>query len=420
MNKHIFGVIGAGLLLFASGCSKDNPFDGPGVETGAVSRSSIAVSVNTAEYIVRSADVDVNDVTVAFIAEGETEPYVSYRYGDMEEIVTLPVGVYTAVATYGENEVAAWDAPYYTGSSSKFNVIADKVTTDIDPIVCTLSNVKVSILFDDALTAVMGADSKVSVKVGESGELDFSKGDAERVGYFRFDANTAPDTKNTLVATFNGTVSGSAVIESKTYDNVAPGNHYRITFRLHDHDVSQGNASAGVTVDASVETVDKEGNVIPEDELLADDSRPNEGQDEPGPGPDVPGPGEGPSVSLTPGLSLTAVNDITEGMECVIHVTSETGLTKFEVDIDSPTLTPEELEGVGLAGHLDLVNPGALQEGLEGLGFPVNVGGAKSCDFILNDFLPLLGALGPGVHTFKMTIGDASGTKTIDLKLRTL
>lgn len=420
MNKYIFGIIGAGLLTFGAGCSKDLPFDGPGAENGAISRSAIDVSVNTAEYIVRAVSVDVNDVIVSFIPDGETDPYVSYRYGDMEEIVTLPVGVYTAVASYGDNETAAWEAPYYTGSSSKFNVLADKVTTEIDPIVCTLSNVKVSILFDDALTAVLGTDTKVSVKVGESGELDFTAADVDRTGYFRFDANTSPDTKNTLAATFDGMVQGARVVESKTYNDVAPGNYYRITFRLHAHENSPGNASAGVTVDATVETVDVDGNIIPEDELLADDSRPSEGQGEVPPGPDDPVVGDGPTVTLTDGLSLDEVNNVTEGMECVIHVTSETGLTGFTVQIISETLTPEELEGVGLARDLDLVNPGKYEEGLSGLGFPVNVGGAKSCDFILTDFLPLLNALGPANHSFKMAISDASGTRNIDLKLRTL
>ncbi len=419
MNRYIYGILGGAVLMF-SACSKDLPFDGPDTAMGSVSRSALDVSVSTAEFLVRSAGVDVNDVNVSFFAEGDTEPYVTYRYGDMSEIVTLPVGVYTVEATYGDNESAAWDAPYYAGSSNKFNVLADKVTTDIEPIVCTLSNVKVSILFDPELAAVMGADAKVSVKVGESGSLDFTPADADRQGYFRFDGNTSPDAKNTLAATFTGSVQGSAVVETKTYDNVAPGNHYKITFRLHGHEQSLGQAHAGVTVGASVETVDKDGNVIPEDELLTDDSRPNQGGSET-PGPDTPPtPGAGPEVNITDGLSLTAVNDITEGMECVLKITSETGLTEFKVDIVSPTLTADELDNVGLASHLDLVSPGNLEEGLSGLGFPVNVAGEKSCDFILTDFLPLLSVLGPGEHSFKMTISDASGTKNIDLKFRTL
>ena len=416
MNKTIYGLLGGMLITALAGCSKDLPFEGPGVETGGVSRSALGVTVSTAEYLVRSASADVNDVNVSFIKEGETEPYVTYRYGDMEEIVTLPVGVWSVEATYGENEPAAWDAPYYKGESSKFNVVADKVTTDIDPVVCTLSNVKVSIIFDPALSAVMGPDSKVSVKVGESGSLDFTPATEGREGYFRYDPNVAPESRNTLAATFDGTVQGSAVSETKTYDNVAPGNHYRITFRLHDHEQSLGGAQAGVTVDATVETVDKEGNVTPEDELLADDSRPNEGDEGP---VDPPTPGNGPELSVTQGLSMTAVNPVSDGMECVIYVSSETGLTEFKVDIISPTLTPEELAGVGLTDKLDLVNPGEFQEALEGLGFPVNVAGTKKCEFVLTDFLGLLGALGPGVHTFRMTVSDASGTNVLDFKLQT-
>lgn len=420
MNKSIYGIIGAAVLTLAS-CSKELPFDEPNEGFGSFKRSALDVSVNTSENLVRSASVDVNDVMVSFFEEGKTAPCVTYRYGDMEEIVTLPVGTYTVEATYGDNPVAAWDSPYYAGSSKQFAIEADKVTTEIEPIVCVLSNVKVSILFDESLAAVMGADSKVSVQVGESGSLDFTPADADRQGYFRYVPNTDPGSTETLAATFSGTVQGAVVVETKTYDNVAPGNHYRITFRLHAHEDSFGSVGAGVTVDASLETEDINGNVTPEDELLEDDSRPNQGGVDPEPGPGIdPTPGDGPEIVVNEPLKIDEVNDVVSGMECVLTITSETGIIGFTVDIDSPTLTPDELVGVGLAQHLDLVNPGDLEEGLSGLGFPVNVGGMKECEFPLTDFLDLLNVLGPGVHTFKLTVTDASGTRVENFKLRTL
>ena len=47
------------------------------------------------------------------------------------------------------------------------------------------------------------------------------------------------------------------------------------------------------------------------------------------------------------------------GMEILIGVTSQTGFTGFTVDIISENVLPaSELESVGLASHLDLINPG--------------------------------------------------------------
>ena len=106
-------------------------------------------------------------------------------------------------------------------------------------------------------------------------------------------------------------------------------------------------------------------------------------------------------------------------MECKLFVTSTTGITAFDVDIISDKLTPEELEGVGLAAHMDLVNPGSLEEPLSGLGFPVNVGGEKSVEFNITGFLPMLGALGAAEHTFKLTVTDETGTTEKELKLKT-
>ena len=70
---------------------------------------------------------------------------------------------------YGDGVKAAFDAPFYLGESNQFSIEKDKVTDNIGTIVCRLSNVKVSILFDPELKAVMDADAKVSVKVGENG-----------------------------------------------------------------------------------------------------------------------------------------------------------------------------------------------------------------------------------------------------------
>lgn len=108
-------------------------------------------------------------------------------------------------------------------------------------------------------------------------------------------------------------------------------------------------------------------------------------------------------------------------VEIVIDVTSQTGITGFEIDIISDNvLTPSELISVGLNSHLDLANPGEYQTALEGLGFPTgaNVQGQTSLSFDISSFMSLLTILNKeGNCDFKLTVSDSSGTniKTIQL-----
>ncbi len=155
--------------------------------------------------------------------------------------------------------------------------------------------------------------------------------------------------------------------------------------------------------------------------------RPKEpsGDDDPGNGDD-PGTGddpvnEGPTITPTSeGLVLNQVLDVTDGSEVKFNVSSETGITEFKINIDSTTLTPDELESVGLQADLDLINPGELEESLNNLGFPTgdDVKGQTSIDFDITKFIPLLNMLGSGEHTFTLTVSDANGTTTAKIILK--
>ncbi|MDE5868912.1 MAG: hypothetical protein K2H18_01660, partial [Muribaculaceae bacterium] len=66
-----------------------------------------------------------------------------------------------------------------------------------------------------------------------------------------------------LVATFHGEVEGIPTVETKSFDQVQKGHHYKITFKLHTQsDEHYGEADATVNVDASVTTVDLENNIV--------------------------------------------------------------------------------------------------------------------------------------------------------------
>lgn len=441
MKKHLNIFLTLILALALGSCSKENPFLPDGNEgEGTILKSALQVELQNAEghdqvlgrpgLLTRATLPTADEFTVNFYLEGEEAPVAAYKFGEMPEIVTLPAGAITAVATYGDNAAQAWDAPYYKGQTT-FVVVADRVTDDIDPIVAGLANVRVSIVFAPSLKAVMSPDSKVTVVVGEKGTLDFTQADEERSGYFAY----VEDSK-TLAATFNGKVDGFSTRETKGYDNVAPGNHYRITFKLHDAmDDGEGDANGSLTVDASVEVVDMNVSVADDDNILDDDLRPVEGTEDPTPGP---GPGGDEPGGDTPALPVIGPKAAPAGMTgikfdewnvvdvdktyCAFNISSSAagGIKGLTVVIDSPNLTEDELATIGLAKNLDLVNPGALAEPLQGLGFPVNVGGMTSVDFDITSFLGLLAVFGPNDHKFIVTVTDANGTVTKSLQLRFL
>lgn len=405
------------LVAISASCSKENPFPDDNGK-GKVNTRSLAVELVNEENIMKTrAGVDVADFTVQFFLKGETAPKASFRYGDMPEVVELPVGTYYAKAFFGANASAAWDAPYYEGHTlSDFDVKANQVTMVSDPIVCKLSNVKVTVIFAEELSSVMSADSKVSVKVGEHGStLDFTKADADRSGYFAF-----VEGSTTLAAIFTGEVEGHQTTETKVYDDVRPGNHYRIVFTLHSpSDEEPGDISVQLRVDASVEIEDVNRPVDSEDDVLVDDLRPKEDGDDP-----EPPAQQGPTIEAHEPITFDGVNDVTDSSSVVIDVKSSApnGVETCKVYIISEKLSKEELEGFGLKDELDLVNPGELAEILSGMGFPVNVGGKKEMTFDISEFMSLLTALTntgeTDEHQFRFVVCDANGTTEKTLTLR--
>lgn len=428
-------------IVFLAGlaaCSTEAPFS---KETdkgeGRLLTSALSVELKTDERLVRATNVpDVNDFTVDFLnAEDLTKEVPSYKYGEMPEVVTLPVGDYIVKAYYGgeypDGKNAGFDCPYYLGQSERFSIEKDKIRDNIGTIECRLSNVKVSILFDENLKEVMGKGAKVTVNVGESGSLDFYP-ETEESGFFAY-----TDGSTTLSAVFDGEIDGDYTNESKSYNDVKPGNHYRITFKLHvvdpnePGDINPGESGNEIKVDANIQLEDLTGNggsdvgTPGDDDIYMDDDRyPSEGGDEPDPGPDEPTPDEpGPTVNAESPIDLDKVNEVGPGSKVVLNFESksDSGFTIFEVDIVSDDLTDEALEDVGLSAHLDLVAPGDLLGALQGLGIlsesQESVRGEKSVRFDISTFMiPLAGF--KGEHHFVIKVADSTGERIVTLKLK--
>jgi len=423
-QSYILSFLAAGLLL--TGCSKENPFPQQEGE-GQFLKSALSVDLKIDETFqkkapTRAGEVSVDDFTVTFHKDGLAQPYVKYKYGEMPDVVVLPAGTYTCTATYGENRAAAWESPYYAGSSESFEVVPYEITSYVEPIKCYLENIMVSIDFDSVLREHMSEDSYVEVKVGQSEGLQFGldEANAAKPGYFKHTA------EETLVATFYGKVNGKQTVESKSYKNIEKGNHYKITFKLHSNEGGggTGDIDGGLTVDASVTVTDVERNVDVEDDVLDDNERPEEGGDEPtppGPDPDEP-KHEAPTITSVAPIDLDIVNTVDGSAPVGLKVvsTAEGGFTEFVVEIVSPDLTPEALAEVGLAANLNLAEtPDSFATALTNFGFPVNVKGQKEANIEISTMLlGMLAGVGAGhEHQFILTVTDANGTTVKALKL---
>ena len=278
-------MIGVAALAAMTSCDSPTYPGGEGTDEknegeGSVSFANMSISVKNSEIIInsRAGSEDVSKYTVSIkrvdgTSAASAEGNQSFIYGNMPELIALPVGDYVVEAYNAEVQVAAFDAPYFQGESNQFTVKANDIVT-VDPIVCTLKNVKVSIDYTDELRAHM-SDVTVTVTVAESETLDFA-GDETRSGYFKYvEGNT------TIAATFNGKVDGFEVSDYRVLTNaVAPGYHHTITFSLKDTptppDEHGSIGDTGISLDATVARVDVNGDIDPGDEEIIEPDAPKE------------------------------------------------------------------------------------------------------------------------------------------------
>lgn len=425
-----------GALGFAS-CSSEDPFDKEsGQAEGQVSTAAIQLAVNFDETIkVRSQGLNEDllpDFDIYFLnSAGQTVK--SYKYGEMPEVVTLNQGSYRIVASYGKNLGAEWNNPYFKGESKQFEIKPNKITTEIDPVECSLQNVMVSVVFDKELLEHITGEPQVEVFVNNNGSLIFNKvhSDNKTPGYFMH------DDVNTLVAEFTGVVDGVNLREIKTLNEVKPGIHYRLTFYRHVYTGDEsGDVETDVMVDAKVTVNDVSGKVtIEEDEPLTDVTWPTEDGDEdkkPGGDTDPENPddpttpdnpsSEGPSIDLVSPSTVEfgKVNDVNEDSIVKMKITSKTGLTKFNVDIVSETLHLSDLGAD--SDSFDMINPGSMLSTLQALGLlkegQESLEGETIVDFDITGFMGMLTAV-QGEHHFVLTVGDAEGetVKTLILNV---
>ena len=305
-----------GSLLFVSlltGCKSEEDFSGGVTEEGEgqILASSIALDIISEALSTRSVGTPTADDFTIEICRSSNENIAAVKmlYSQLPEVLTLPVGSYTVKAYYGDPDIAAaFDAPYFYGEVKDVNVQANKIV-DVDPIECKPANVKVSIIFDETLRKEMSEDSKVVVKVGESGELTFTA-TTESAGYFKYVENS-----NTLAANFIGEVQGEDFNVIKTYSDVQPGYYYQITFKLNvmdpgmEEDPNQGEQPGDPNGGQGDDTRDPQ---EPENPSTPDDPQgPGNSGDNNDPGADNPSQPENPGSDDKPSNSGSLKIDAT-------------------------------------------------------------------------------------------------------------
>lgn len=394
----------------------------PGADDDGVGQLRMeAIDVTNAENVIKRAGVDVSNFIVT-VNDAEGKKVEQWKFAEMPEIVTLPVGEgYTIDVISHNQEKAAWEAPYFTGTSQKFNIAKNQLT-NAGTVTCKLSNIKVSIRFSEDLKKIMESDCKVTVIANDEGRLEFGPTET-RSGYFQ-----AVEGSSTLIATFSGTIRGSYEEIRKVYTDVEAGQHRIITYSVKGGDPTIPDENGNINVDGGISidmsTVDEsiEGNVAPDEDIIEGDRPGHEDPENPD-NPDNPDDPKDELFDFKPEELLNGVTEAIEGNDYTIEIKSVNPLTNLKVKIESGYLTEEFLGSVELAKEFDLANLTPELEaklGPDGFGFPVgdSVKGQTEVTFNLTPFIPLLNlSTTPNdIHKFHLTAVDDKGNeKTVVL-----
>lgn len=425
-------VVAAAAFAGLTSCSDTWTNDLAEEEKGTLNTESILASVNTYEAEKEDAQGAkapesraVTDLSpfIVEVVKSDGSKVASWTYATMPPAPTFAVGTYTVRVKSHNPQPVEWEKPYYAGEQ-QFQIKANDVT-DVDPIVCTLANVRVSIEVTEALKKASAGDVKITF-TGEPGvDLEFAP-DETRSGYFAY-----TEGLSTMKVHFEGTVSGAREDFTHVLKDIQPGQHRLVKFALRINpnppadetgniEIPEGE---GVMVDCGVTTYEVDGTVSSKEDVIDDSGRP--GQEEGGDDPKPDDPDDKAITFSSSTLDLEGANMAEEFGEeeglkpAVVDIHSENGVKSLKVKIISDFLTEDMLSGIGLTSQFDLADPGEYAEGLAGLGFPSadEVNGAHDLQFNITKFIPLI--FEEGDHKFEITVTDSKGlVKTMVLLIR--
>lgn len=418
------------VLFTFSACHSEKIETGTTDVTGQLSLASMKMEVDLkvdTVYPQSRAGVDVSNFLLT-IKNSQGERVEQYTYSEMPEIISLPVGTYTVVASSAEAATNGFDVPFYTGSTEQFTIKENELT-EVSALTCRLANVMISVEYDEELRKLMGEDVVTTVKIGDN-SLDIPSSETRKAYLI------APASAGSMDITLKGTIDGESVTEVKRVENVQAGQYNIIKYVLSPVDDGNnsvgGNLNIAINIDSSMTSSDETVGVNPGEEPGIDDF-PTDGGEEPGDG-DGDGGDESGSDQNMPTIVGTNFNGnpfdiskdvltVTKGQSVPLSVTllAPNKMAHVYVTIDSETLTEDVLVGVNLAKNFDLAEPGDLEAGLKGLGFPTgtDVIGKEEIPFDITQFTSLLGIYGAANHNFIIRVVDQQGlevTETLKIK----
>lgn len=418
------------VLFTFSACHSEKMETGATDVTGQLSLASMKMEVDLkvdTVYPQSRVGVDVSNFLLT-IKNSQGEQVEQYTYSEMPEIISLPVGTYTVVASSAEAATNGFDVPFYTGSTEQFTIKENELT-EVSALTCRLANVMISVEYDEELRKLMGEDVVTTVKIGDN-SLDIPSSETRKAYLI------APASAGSMDITLKGTIDGESVTEVKRVENVQAGQYNIIKYVLSPVDDGNnsvgGNLNIAINIDSSMTSSDETVGVNPGEEPGIDDF-PTDGGEEPGDG-DGDGGDESGSDQNMPTIVGTDFNGntfdiskdvltVTKGQSVSLSVTllAPNKMAHVYVTIDSETLTEDVLVGVNLAKNFDLAEPGDLEAGLKGLGFPTgtDVIGKEEIPFDITQFTSLLGIYGAANHNFIIRVVDQQGlevTETLKIK----
>jgi hypothetical protein len=403
------------VLFTFSACHSEKMETGATDVTGQLSLASMKMEVDLkvdTVYPQSRAGVDVSNFLLT-IKNSQGEQVEQYTYSEMPEIISLPVGTYTVVASSAEAATNGFDVPFYTGSTEQFTIKENELT-EVSALTCRLANVMISVEYDEELRKLMGEDVVTTVKIGDN-SLDIPSSETRKAYLI------APASAGSMDITLKGTIDGESVTEVKRVENVQAGQYNIIKYVLSPVDDGNnsvgGNLNIAINIDSSMTSSDETVGVNPGEEPGIDDF-PTDGGEEPG---DGDGDGEG---GITSDISITG-KDLGESPFDIDQTQTITGATTLIVGIEVPagiqnlkvTISSDNegfrAIGEGL-GEFDLAHSDSMNEDAQAmlpiLGLPIDdaVLNQTNLDFNISKFTSMLAGF-KGTHTFKITVTDNQG-----------
>lgn len=417
----------AAVAFVAAGCVneeppyKEEPKPTPGDATGFLSVSGLSMRVVYDETDVRPDDTsdqtqspqavsgtraeqpDVDGFIVE-ILDADNAQVFKKTYAELKqqlaEPMELPVGAYRMEVRSEESTPdVAWEHPVY-GATSSFT-ISKAQTTQLEEVVCTLQNIKVTVDYSSELAGMLADTSKATISLGQTSQ-EFLK-TKTRAAYFK-----SLDIENTLDFNFDGVFADTDIPAqfSKQITGVKAGQWRKISVVINYAD--KGTLLFQVTVDNNIIqdnsfVVDGTDNLL--EELLEDPNAPT-----------LAWPGHDMSKPFT--LTDAIFDDNGNCIEpFVFDLASPNGIESLRVNIGSTSsrfmasMAAIQLPETFDLCALDASSPAGII--LKGFGYPVGgeLKGQQAKSFNIAGQIKALYEF-DGTHTFSFDMTDAKGVST--------